>query len=361
MLFSYTYVPHQMEKMQEFIDFIFKDVWCTAPIGVNFSADLFDSNDTYRELMSYFGFSRQGPKRGKEFYNDVKEIYNSFEQLKPKDITQLQLWYTANNSIENICSDPSSQKIIRYKDLLSEYPKLGGLLAKFYSGLYHNSLLGLAKIKELFNGMDSHNEAFFTKNSVGKCPFCGINDLKGIHHTRREAYDHYLPKYRYPFNSLNFRNLAPACHECNSSYKVSKDPVLKKTVKKEKPIRRKSFYPYSKVVHKIEININLNSTDVKNLHPDDINISFGPDNIFEEIETWKDVYGIDERYKAKCCSETDGISWISRVLDERINYNLSINDMFNAEIKTATNQPYSDSNFLKKAFLTGCYESGVFD
>ena len=26
----------------------------------------------------------------------------------------------------------------------------------------------------------------------------------------------------------------------------------------------------------------------------------------EEIETWKDVYGIEERYKAKCCGESDG-------------------------------------------------------
>lgn len=28
MLFPYIYVPHQMEKMQEFIDFIFYAVWC---------------------------------------------------------------------------------------------------------------------------------------------------------------------------------------------------------------------------------------------------------------------------------------------------------------------------------------------
>ena len=28
MLFPYTYVPHSMEKMQEYIDFIFYQVWC---------------------------------------------------------------------------------------------------------------------------------------------------------------------------------------------------------------------------------------------------------------------------------------------------------------------------------------------
>ena len=31
MLFPYAYVPHSMEKMQEFIDLIFFEVWCKAP------------------------------------------------------------------------------------------------------------------------------------------------------------------------------------------------------------------------------------------------------------------------------------------------------------------------------------------
>ena len=44
MLFPYTYVPHQIEKMQAFIDFIFHEVWCKAPIGLDFHADLFDGN-----------------------------------------------------------------------------------------------------------------------------------------------------------------------------------------------------------------------------------------------------------------------------------------------------------------------------
>ena len=32
MLFSYIYVPHKMEKMQAFIDFIFYEVWCKARV-----------------------------------------------------------------------------------------------------------------------------------------------------------------------------------------------------------------------------------------------------------------------------------------------------------------------------------------
>lgn len=49
---------------------------------------------------------------------------------------------------------------------------------------------------------------------------------------------------------------------------------------------------------------------------DDILVTYGLDEIKEEIETWKEVYGVDERYKAKLCGENDGKYWLTQVLDE---------------------------------------------
>lgn len=57
MLFPYTYVTHQMEKMQEFIDFIFFEVWCKAPTAGPFGLHLFDSNIELREVMEAFYYS----------------------------------------------------------------------------------------------------------------------------------------------------------------------------------------------------------------------------------------------------------------------------------------------------------------
>ncbi len=54
MLFAYTYVPHQMEKMQKFIDFIFFDVWCKAPSSRPFGLNLFDANEELHEVMEAF-------------------------------------------------------------------------------------------------------------------------------------------------------------------------------------------------------------------------------------------------------------------------------------------------------------------
>ncbi|MFB2553388.1 HNH endonuclease [Ensifer soli] len=105
---------------------------------------------------------------------------------------------------------------------------------------------------------------------LGICPFCGIGSIKRAHFKEREAYDHYLPKSIYPFNSINFRNLAPACHECNSSYKLTKDPAHSGVG------RRKAFYPYSESSYLIELDMTLQHCDIDELTPGDVEIQFGP-------------------------------------------------------------------------------------
>lgn len=354
MLFPYIYVPHKMEKMQEFIDFIFFEVWCKAPIGLIFHPDLFAGNPDLKKVMTEFGFSTKAAERGKSFYKDVKRIYELFLPLLPAEIDQFKQWYKDNNDLERVCANDPAVNPARYKDVVAQYPILGKRLASFFRGLYDNSFLGLSAIKEKIGDIKDHNKQFFEKNKAGKCPFCGIGDLKGIHHTRREAYDHYLPKYRYPFNSINFRNLAPACHECNSTYKLSKDPAQNTAG------RRKAFNPYAAVAYSVQIQITLRHADIDTLKPADIAIQFGPAALTSELDTWKDVYGIEERYKAKFCGENDGKYWVTQVLDECKGYGKQPADILNMRTQQAKEHPYADCNFLRKAFLEACQAKGVF-
>lgn len=354
MLFPYTYVPHQMEKMQAFIDFIFHEVWCKAPIGLAFHPDLFDGNPELKEVMVKFGFSKQAADRGKSFYKDVKAIYDLFASLPPHEIDQFRRWYEDNNNIEQVCTNESTIHLLRYKDAISAYPVLGKQLAAFFRGLYESSFLGLSTIKEKIGDIKDHNKKFFEKNKTGKCPFCGISDLKGIHHTRREAYDHYLPKYRYPFNSINFRNLAPACNECNSTYKLSRDPAHNSAG------RRKAFNPYSTSTYTIQIQVKLRSADIDSLTPTDIELNFGPAPLAEEIKTWKDVYGIEERYKAKLCGENDGKYWLEQVLIECQGYKIKPSEILAMRVEQAQSRPYADCNFLRSPFLQACQQLGLF-
>ncbi|HEY7404280.1 MAG TPA: DUF262 domain-containing protein [Candidatus Angelobacter sp.] len=187
----------------------------------------------------------------------------------------------------------------------------------------------------------------------GKCPYCGIGDIKGIYNSKREAYDHYLPKGIYPFNSVNFRNLAPMCHECNSSYKLGKDPI------RQNGTRRKSFFSYATAPSGITVSMTLKKRDVMNLRPADIDLQIASDGRDQEVETWKDVFAIEERYKSKCCGENDGKAWLQQVLEEGENVNLSPAQLLNHEVALANRFPYDGARFLKRAFLVACKDAAL--
>lgn len=354
MLFPYTYVPHQMEKMQTFIDFIFFEVWCKAPIGLAFHPDLFDGDPDLKEVMTEFGFSAKAPERGKAFYKSVKSIYEGFASLLPAQVDQLRQWYRANNEIEKICANDPATSPARYANIKVINQNLAKQLATFYKGLYAKDLLGLATLRAKIGDIEDHyNKGFLSANKTGICPFCGIEHIKGPHHTKREAYDHYLPKARYPFNSINFRNLAPACHECNSSYKLTKDPVHSAAA------RRKAFYPYAAPGPAIEVEVTLRHSDVERMTQADISLLFGPAVVSEEIATWKEVFGIEERYKAKLFEENGGRAWLEQMLDEWKVGGRDPKDYLATLARHTLKRPYADCNFLKSAFLLGCHKAGI--
>lgn len=350
MLFPYTYVPHQMEKMQAFIDFIFHEVWCKAPAGGPYSLDLFNASPELHEVMTAFHYD---DSKGAEFFSKhVERIYSLFAALSNAQIEQFRQWYRANNNIEKACANDPTASVMRYSDLPTELKDVRDQLKSFFKDLYsHLDLTALkAKIGEIG---DHYDKAFLSANQTGKCPFCGIGDIKGTHHSKREAYDHYLPKALYPFNSINFRNLAPACHECNSTYKLSKDPVHNAAG------RRKAFNPYAAAVHTVQIQITLEHADMDKLMPADITMQFGPAALVEELDTWKDVYGIEERYKAKLCGKNDGKYWLTQVLDECQAYGKQPVDILTMRAQQAQSRPYADCNFLRMPFLDACRQISV--
>ncbi|MBS4018719.1 MAG: hypothetical protein KGZ68_10830 [Dechloromonas sp.] len=351
MLFPYTYVPHQMEKMQTFIDFIFHEVWCKAPTSGPFGLNLFDANAELREVMEAFYYS---DAQGADFfYGHVERIYGLFSALTAVQISQFQQWYQGNNDLEKVCANDPATHLARYADIAVNHKDLAAQLGTFFKGLYSQSLLDLAALRAKIGDIDDHYQTFVATNKAGKCPFCGIGDIKGEHHSKREAYDHYLPKALYPFNSINFRNLVPACHECNSTYKLSKDPS------RNPAGRRKAFYPFAAAAQAIDIQVALQHSDIENLKPTDVQMQFGPAAITEEIETWKDVYGIEERYKAKFCGENDGKYWLAQVIDECQAYDKQPAEILAMRVQQAQSRPYADCNFLRKPFLEACQQIGV--
>ncbi len=357
MLFTYTYVPHQMERMQRFINFIFYQVWCRARKLGTYDLTLFDANPPLKEIMTSFAYDHTAA--GDHFSSQVQSIYQSFAQLSREQTAQFKRWYQGNNNLEKVCANTPNAQLARYADIAVSHKALSEQLGSFFKGLYSQSLLDLAALRAKIGDINDHYKKFVQINKTGKCPFCGISDLLGEYHTKREAYDHYLPKTLYPFNSINFRNLVPACHYCNSSYKTTNDPAYTPKDPVRAVHRRAAFYPYKLVAHSIELQVTLQSSDIANLTPDNIILQFGPAAVAEEIDTWKDVYGIEERYKAKLCDESAGKYWLTQVLDEWREDGRDPSDFLTTLARQTRSRPYADCNFLRKPFLEACEAVGL--
>jgi len=359
MLFPYTYVPHQMEKMQEFIDFIFYEVWCKA-LTSEYGIHLFKPCEPLHQIMNEL-YRRDladtlKDGAGKWFYLAVNEIFNEFKELDNPEINDYCQCYQANNLIEELCINSPGTSPVQYRDLNPSKKDLNTRLSDFFSKLYSSGFFGLAVVKKaLGSDLSAYYDDFVRMNSPECCPFCGLLPIDNEYDPTREAFDHYLPKSKYPFNSVNLKNLAPSCNKCNSGNKRDKDPLHKNGK------RRKAFYPFSNVNADIQISIDIFSRYWENPQPTDLKISIASASHSDEIETWDDLFQIKARYFAKCCDPGGGVYWRTRVLEEYENYGQSVKSMLAAEIKTAENHPWSESNFLKKAFLEGCQRAGLFD
>lgn len=355
MLFNYKYVNHSIENFQLYLDHLVKEVWCKATS--DFSLDLLDAN--LRAIILEIYNVQSGKTRGKTgdwLYGPISRIYEIFKtQLSSAERAQVAIWYDRNNDIEKLCTCDLSEAPATYADIRDISVDLEIALKNFCKSLF-TDVIYLKAVTSRIGEIESHYKSFISENGEGKCPYCGYGDIKGLHHRHREAYDHFLPKGTYPFNSVNFRNLAPMCHECNSTYKLSLDPLrnLDPITRKQNLVRRKAFYSYSTIAPDISIAITVNTSDAANISPADIDLQLSSPGREEEVESWNDVFGISERYKAKCCGANDGRGWIDRIQDECQNYGLTPQQMFDAEIKSAQNRPWTDSNFLKMPFLLAC-------
>ena len=360
MLFSYRYVPHTIEAFQTWLDHLVKEVWCKA--AGNFTLDLL--HPTLREVVEAIYNTEEDKTRGKMndwLYGPITTIYYIFKD----ELTQVQrqkvaMWYDTNNDIEALCSCDPTKVPATYTDVKAINEKLADHLKSFGQSLFTN-VIHLGAVTTRIGGIESHYDAWEVFNRPGKCPYCGYNDIKGRNHNLREAYDHFLPKGLYPFNSVNFRNLAPMCHECNSSYKLGRDPVrhIDPINRRNTGTRRKAFYSYSFNSPAISVSVTLRTDDVTNLTPDSIDLQIDSPGCNQEVESWNDVFGIEERYKAKCCAENDGKAWLLHVIEESANYGRSVDQMLAEIERAAERKPFDSANFLKWPFLKACKDAGV--
>lgn len=333
-------------------------VWCNAKKGTMYSNALLATADCTE-------FVNKSPI---DFKTKIGNIYLEFSNLTALHKKRMLQGLTINNDIERLCS--GKLNYLTFDEIKKMRKGLDVLLREFGYYMYDNAIKFTTAFTDKYGSHKVHFDDFKTENRktnnlIGVCPFCGLNGLKTEYHkSKRDAYDHYLPKSKYAFNSINFKNLAPICDICNEGYKGTKDPIFDKTKKK----RRKAFFPYSTANDKIQIDITL-SKNCNLLKPKirDLAIAYSCTGKDSEINTWKDLFGIDEQLTTKILDRQR--DWFENLI---IHYNLlkeaslsagetfttSFQTYVNSKIKTCKGKGISDMYFLKGAYLEELQRTG---
>jgi len=322
MLRLYRPIEHDIFKLQTMLEHLVCSVWCEANVDETCESKL---NADFKIIYNSY----------KPLKKEVDEIYNECKSLSQFARIAIKYAFATNNKIEDLCGGNVTPIYLDcLPDIVEE--KMKPLLVDFYE-----TLLERAKVP---GTKKDYYEKLIDANDFQYCPCCGLIDFELSDSKYREAFDHYLPKSDYPFASVNFQNLVPLCHKCNSDRKKAKDPIEG---------GRKAFYPFivnGQEEHHIGIKIKLDkSKDLRNLDKSDLTIEFEGDT--EKIETWDYLFDIKERYNDTTRKK------ISKTLLQRIkrrhqlfkknNAGWSYDNTLDFLIDDYKNDLYEDKKFLK--------------
>lgn len=337
MLFSYKKIPHDLDKFHSYIEYLVLHVWCKA--NTRFSQKLLQP-----ELLA---IAKAMPVN--YLLTPIRRIHNYLLIQSTPFKNLLSDGFKRNNNIEALCNN--SETPFHYSEIKVIDKKFANDLYKFFVNAY--SLLDDTRVVTALKGIDNHYDSFFEPTiNPTVCPFCGILPMLNRENTKREAYDHFFPKETYPFNSVNFNNLVPMCHTCNSKYKTRKDPI---NVREGGP-RKNIEFPYS-TTFKSDINVEFTfaNNDIVNLTSSEITVSINTTNPIDKINRWKEVFGIEERYKAICCDVAAYKGWLEEYKNLKGISSISYND-YKA---TKLGNPYLNKKFLEVGYLDACINAGV--
>lgn len=284
MLYTYIDIDHPIKQLQDNICYYFERLFDVEPVP-------YDINIV---LQADFITLINSSNKFKDYLKDIAEKYIALPNGE-KDIVKKA--YSNHLNIENLCNDTTIE-VLKYTEIVNE--DFRKLLKEFLTWLWDDYDSLPKSLRDEYKDVQDHfNE--FKKVQKGKvCPFCGVSSLKPkTDRKRRNAYDHYIPKAKYPFVSINFKNLFPACHECNSDEKKEYDTPLKNS------IRQRVIFPFDNAYTIDELTISIapeekfNAVNLGTLLSDiDWNISFTlATGSIDVYDVWDDIFKIKTRYK----------------------------------------------------------------
>lgn len=334
MLYPYKYPKAKIQQLQSFVNYIMLEVVLRAKKipDPTFSIGLVIPK--YAELISNVNT--------KYIFDPISNMYIDSKKLDRFHLKLLRKAVLENNRIKELCDGYFSP--VRYKYLNSVFTQdfekdMLKNIKTFCVKLYEKCLY-LAPVYNRYGDMKGYYDLVVQNDD--RCHFCGAPSLTIKYESKRNAFDHYLAKQTYPFVSVNFKNLVPACSNCNTLRKQVNDVLLCNHK------RVKAFYPYTKQQYSIQVKIKFKEGVVysNELDPSDFDLLCVCDGYQEQVDNWMRVYGIEEHFKAKCCGGTIK-SKLSDIMDFCTINNMSVEKI----LQHMENNLEHDLNFLKVPFF----------
>ena len=338
MLFAYRLFSHDITKLHEFLEHTVLEVWCKADETIPFSIDLL--HDDFTSLYT----------RKNKLQEDIEKIYAEFINLSIEQKELISQSFIKNNQIEELCKGIIEP--IYYKDIENLVNKeFTTTLKEFNNYLYKFLDKKDASFVKNFTSATLYYKELVKQLPASSCPFCGIEKIKSHRMSKRDAYDHYLPKSLFPFTAINVKNLAPMCKDCNEYWKYDNNPIM---TNKDKGDFKKAFYPFSNLLPVINISFSNLVIDPFDEDKHILNINYISDGYEEEVDRWLKIFNIKKRYDERL--RNDLHYWLEevRILTDR-EESLSETEY----IQNKEEHKFVESNFLTIPFLLACEERGL--
>lgn len=284
MLYTYREIVHPIHQLQGQICYYFEQLFALEP----------DPYDIKVVLQPDFIKLIDSSNKFKKYLEDIAVNYIAL----PDDEKELvKTAYAHHSDIEQLCTD-TTVTVVKYTEIVNE--GFRDLLKEFLTWMWDKYDDLPKALRDEYGDLQDHFNNFKKKQPGKVCPFCGIQGLKPrTDRKRRNAYDHYIPKATYPFVSINFKNLFPACHECNSDEKSAYDTPYRAGV------RQKILFPFDTTYTIDDLTIYIDpketfdaaslSTLLSSINWDiAFTISSGTMDIYD---AWDDIFKIKTRYK----------------------------------------------------------------
>lgn len=341
---SYHPIRSELYRVQSFVNYIMLEVILKAP-------KIKQKHFSTRLVIPRYCTLINGVNKD-YLLNPLKVMYDGCKRLKPFQIKLLRRAVYSNNKIEDLCE--GRLKPVHYSELRDvlgvENEPLLAAIKEFCYALYDNCLKR-KPFEDEYESVRGYYKKLVGRNS--NCIMCGMMDVidTDIDDTV-SAFDHYLPRALYPFNSVNLMNLVPTCEKCNGKCKKAKDPLFGIGAEYKRKYQLRCFYPFSGVSYMIVVKVKFALPYKKNFSKENVEITLYCRDCQDKVDNWDRIYDIKKRYGSLVAND----NYYNIYLNERksaLEHHCTMERLIQLREKNME----GDMNFLKVPFLRAAMES----